>query len=122
MSQTFDLDQHLAECKARMEAFVGSLLQPGTRCGDEFVNTDGMSLFVNHLSYGAHVDVDEVLARTAQPEEATLTSDGRSAHTHAWHEGPAADDEWVRVERYSHRGMEFHGFVHSVSRRLLQTG
>ena len=119
---TFDIDAHLAECRERMAAFTGSLLVPARRCGDAVENTDGMTLVVNGLGYGVGADVDAVLARTATPVEATLTADGRTANTREWHDGPAADHEWVRVERYSARGMEFHGFVHAVSRRLLQTG
>ena len=121
MTTTFDLDAHLAECAERMQAFVAQVLTPGTRCGDEFTNTDGMVLVVNHLSYG-HADLDEVLAHTATPVEAVLTGDGRYAERNAWHDGPADDAEWVRYERYSARGMESHGFVHGVSRRLVQTG
>ena len=119
---TFDLDAHLADCTARMEAFVAEVFAPGVTLLDKFTNTDGMSMFVVERTFDADTDAHAVVNHTATPVGVLMTSDGLYAQTHAWHEGPAEDHEWVRVERYSARGMEFHGFVHAVSRRLLQTG
>ena len=122
MTTTFDLDAHLAECAERMQAFVAQVLAPKATLLDEFTNTDGMTMLLVERKFALDVSVDEVVGHTAAPEQVLLTSDGRYAETHAWHEGPADDAEWVRYERYSARGMESHGFVHGVSRRLVQTG
>lgn len=109
MTTDFDLDAHLAECRARMKTLTDALLAPGVIYGDEFTNTDGERMFV------ACVFKDEMT-----PVGVLLTQDGGWADTSRWHEGEA--NGWVRAERYSARGMEFHGFVDSLSRRLLQTG
>lgn len=54
----------------------------------------------------------------------TITDDGEIANTGAWHQvevdGPVADH--VYVERWSGVGREFHGWIDSRSRKLLQTG
>ncbi|MEU3452247.1 hypothetical protein ABZ671_01190 [Micromonospora sp. NPDC006766] len=56
-------------------------------------------------------------------EQATLTADGRAAETTRWCACPSvADDEWVRYERWSARGREAHGYVHSGCRALVQAG
>lgn len=105
-----ELMEYLAECRARMKTLTDALLAYGVKPGDEFVNTDGAPMFVAEVYY----DVDGYATAV------WLTADGRPAHTGAWHTGDA--HEWIRVERYSERGMEFHGFVDSESRLLLQTG
>ena len=54
------------------------------------------------------------------PVEVTLTSDGRHYNRQGWHEGPTAED--IRVERWTPQGMVFHGYLDSVSRKLVQAG
>jgi hypothetical protein len=83
-------------------------------------------------------DAADAVAEAGSPEwvaflnatpqiEATLTSDGRHAETGRWHiddrcGGPCPVDQWVRVERWSTAGREFHGFICGDCRGLVQTG
>ena len=113
---TFDLDRHLAECRARMRDLTDGLFAHGVKQGDEFVNTDG-----------ARMRVAQVVTSGGLPTAVWLTDDGEWADTVHWHSEdpkapPVGDDDWVRVERYTLAGMAFHGFVHRKTRRLLQTG
>lgn len=86
----------------------------------QVVDTGDGPLIVNHVSYGK-VPVEDVLAGRAPAQEVTLTEDGRGAIRVGWHtDGPAA--EWVRYEVWTPEGRIAHGFVDSVSRRLLQVG
>lgn len=80
---------------------------------------EAMTLTVTGRSYG-HADVADVIAGTAAPIEVRLSHDGRMWHS-LWHNGPETG-EWVYVERWTAAGREFHGFVDSVSRRILQSG
>lgn len=77
-------------------------------------------LILNQRSFPAGTDVAAIIDGSAVPESVTLTSDGRGAVTTVWHRGPEA--EWVFVERWTAAGRAFHGWVDSVSRRLLQSG
>lgn len=93
------------------------------KCGTEFVGYGGIPVTTQRAHYG-FADEAAVLAGTATAEWVLATSDGRSFDGE-WHDeavdGPFAD-ETVYVERYSERGREFHGFIDSVSRRVVQTG
>lgn len=85
------------------------------------VESSGMPLIVNRLSYG-NVETDAVLNGTAKPIEAVLTSDGRS-YLPVWHkadDGPETSS--VYVERWTVAGMDFHGFVDAASRKIVQVG
>lgn len=87
------------------------------RCAD-VIDTGNGPLVVNQLAWGEGV-TPEMLDFTPA-DVAVLTADGRHANTGEWHTGPEA--EWVYVERWGVRGREFHGFIDSASRKLLQTG
>ncbi len=123
MSQTptLDLDAHLAECRDRMQRFVGDLLA-GVRAGDAVTNTDGMPMVVNHGTWAPGTDVGAILAREAVADEVTLTEDGLDAVRSSWHDGEADIEDYVRYEVYSAEGMIAHGYVHRASRRLVQVG
>jgi hypothetical protein len=83
-----------------LTAKVGSAVDTGS----------GVSLVVNHRH-----DL-----RGEYAAEVTLTQDGRRYDRGGWHTGQEA--EWVYVERWGVAGREFHGYVDSVSRKLLQSG
>lgn len=100
-------------------ASAGSILRAGVSTRDAFAS-EGMTLRVNALSWAIGTDVEAVIAGTVAPESATLTADGRHYNSEGWHTGP--ESEWVRVERYTADGRVFHGWVDSVSRKLLQAG
>jgi len=86
-----------------------------------FVGYGGVTMTTVGGSYG-HVAVEDVLAGRAPMVEVTATSDGRSFHRgNGWHAGPETG-EAVYVEVYSDRGREFHGWIDSDSRKLVQTG
>lgn len=77
------------------------------------------TLIVNHRSFG-HADEDRVVLGLVDAIEVTLTSDGRYYNQGEWHTGPEAES--VYVERWDATGRIFHGFIDSVSRRLVQAG
>jgi hypothetical protein len=79
----------------------------------------GGDLVVNGLSYG-RVPVEDVLSGEAKPIAATLSADGRSWIAQ-WHEGPESDES-IYVETHDRWGCRFHGYVDSVSRRIVQAG
>lgn len=78
----------------------------------------GAGLIVWRTSFG-NVPIEDALDGTAKPVEAWLSADGRH-YVAEWHEGPEADA--VYVERHDVTGCTFHGWVDSVSRRIVQTG
>jgi hypothetical protein len=86
---------------------------------ERVTSPSGCSVSVVHVSYGI-VPTEDVLSGKAKPVEATLTGDGRTYDPRGWHSGPEAES--VRVERWSTRGLEFHGFIDSASRKLVQVG
>ncbi len=92
------------------------------KCGTTFVGYGGITVTTQRASYG-HQPEAAVLAGIATAIEVTATSDGRG-YVAEWHDenvdGAFADS--VYVERYSPMGREFHGFIDSVSRKLVQTG
>jgi hypothetical protein len=81
------------------------------------VVTEGMTLRVHSRSFGS-ISLAELQAG-APATEVILTSDGRGYEL-GWHEGPEA--EAVYLERWDTTGRVFHGWVDSVSRRLVQAG
>jgi hypothetical protein len=87
--------------------------------GSEVV-TDGMTLRVTHRTWSPGADEAALLAGHLPADEVTLTSDGRHYNRQGWHEGPTG--EAVYVERWDSTGRVFHGWVDSVSRRLVQAG
>jgi hypothetical protein len=93
------------------------------RTGEAHRTGFGGWLIVNQCSYGK-VDVDSVLNHTADVQEAILTEDGAGANTREWHstllDGPS--EHSVYVERWTPKGRQFHGYVDSVSRKVVQTG
>jgi hypothetical protein len=89
------------------------------RTGAEVV-TEGMTLRVNRRSWSRGAEEAAIIAGTLPADEVVLTSDGRHYDHHGWHEGPEADA--IYVERWTRQGREFHGWVDSVSRRLVQAG
>lgn len=93
----------------------------GLRLGDAIDTGNGV-LVVNRRSFIAGTEVADVVAGTAVPEAITLTEDGRSAWVEAWHEEGEDAGDWVRYERWTAEGRVAHGYVHRVSRRLLQAG
>jgi hypothetical protein len=90
---------------------------------EAFASFGGPAVRINHRSYPVGSDVEAVIAGTVDPESATATADGRHM-AHGWHTGPEA--EWVYVERYAiadgNVSLTFHGWIDSVSRKLLQAG
>lgn len=93
------------------------------KCMTEFIGYGGIRVVTQHVSFGK-VATEDVLSGKATAIEVTATSDGRG-YIAAWHneatDGPFSDES-VYVERYSARGREFHGFIDSVSRKIVQTG
>lgn len=53
--------------------------------------------------------------------EVVLTGDGRSYRRGGWHEGPELGEP-VYVEVWGVVGRTFHGWIDSVSRKLVQAG
>lgn len=65
------------------------------------------------------VSVESVIDGSAAPITATYSADGR-AMRNGWHTGAEADA--VYVERHAGGQCVFHGFIDSVSRKLVQAG
>jgi hypothetical protein len=93
------------------------------KCRDQFPSTEyGEALIVNQLSYGK-VPVADVLAGTAAVQEIVATGDGKS-YIAQWHDGEVAGE--VYCERWELRAgvafRAFHGWLDSVSRKIVQAG
>ncbi len=65
------------------------------------------------------VSVESVIDGSAAPISATYSADGRGMRN-GWHSGDEADA--VYVERHDLGVCVFHGFIDSVSRKLVQAG
>lgn len=76
-------------------------------------------LIVVHRGWSRYISVDDMLANRIRCDTVTLTADGRH-YIASPHEGPTADQ--VYVERWEPAGRAFHGFIDSVSRRIVQWG
>lgn len=86
----------------------------------KFVGYGGITMTTVGASFGI-VPVEDVLSGVAPAIEVLATSDGRGGvRTDCWHDGDS--DDLVYVERYSDRGREFHGWIDSTTRRLVQVG
>lgn len=85
---------------------------------DQVVTVEAAPLTVVGGSYGK-VPTADVLAGIAPLIEVRLSADGRHWASN-WHSGPTADG--VYVERWTAEGRVFHGYVDSVSRRIVQSG
>lgn len=130
---------------------MGRTINPcfaGVKCLQAIETIEGNGILkVNHTSYAkdgaaarfmdASLTVEEAARKSPEwhkalqaafdaeaPVEVTLTSDGRHYDRNGWHAGPDFGDgsEWVRVERWTQDGMKFHGYIHPVSRKLVQAG
>jgi hypothetical protein len=92
------------------------------RCGTMVVTIEHNAALMVHQRAGL-IGWDPDTLTDQGCETVTLTEDGRS-YRPGWHDpaehGP--EGEWIAVERWSARGREFHGFIDSRSRRLLQAG
>lgn len=117
---TAQIEKYLADMKAEGEATLVAV--PRMRTGQAFRTGFGGELIVNHVRYAPHSTEAEVLAGNGIVVMAELTQDGRNAVTTEWHEGAPSNDEWVYVERWTMMGRSFHGYVDSVSRKVVQTG
>lgn len=109
----------IAENEAKFAAVRVAVLTAD--CGDVLDAGDG-PLIVNHVSYAKGTPIEAVLDDTAVAEMVVLTADGRHALYQEWHEGPPTDDEWVRYERWTAEGRVAHGYIDTVTRKLVQTG
>lgn len=79
-----------------------------SRVGDVIETTDGaMIVAEKHLTWDGKANM--ILTRDGLPRE------------REWHEGPESTN-WIRADVYSSDGLIFHGYVDSVSRRIVQTG
>lgn len=110
-------DGRCATCVEAWDLLLAEVMEakPGDR-----VDTGAAGVLVAVQRTFGVVPVESVLDGTAVAESVTLTSDGRGALTTTWHEGP--ENAWVFVERWTPAGRVFHGFVDSVTRKLLQAG
>lgn len=79
----------------------------------------GIAVTTNRASFGV-VELDSVLDGSATAVEVVATQDGRG-YIAEWHQGEPSG-ETVYVEKYSARGLEFHGWVDADSRRIVQAG
>jgi len=85
----------------------------------KFVRSDMAVEEIIRMSPAWHAELRALLDAEV-PVEVTLTSDGGRYSQNGWHTGEEA--EWVQVERWTPEGRVFHGFIDSVSRRLVQAG
>jgi hypothetical protein len=95
------------------------------RLGEGYRTGFGGWLIVNTLSYGNAVSMESVIAHEAPVLEAILTEDGRMVNLDEWDDGRLpldGESQSVYVERWTPEGRMFHGYVDSVSRKVVQTG
>lgn len=93
------------------------------KCMESFVSPrSGMTLTVCRRHYGQVPDelMPSVLDQTLTPEYVVGSSDGRGYFSE-WHSGEESGES-VYVEKWSIGGCQFHGFVDSVSRKIVQSG
>ena len=82
---------------------------------DTIVGINGERLVVVHRY---NLDLE-----TNTAEAVAATSDGRHPNLYEWHtEADGPESEWIAYERIGADGTGSHGFVDSVSRKVLQTG
>ncbi len=99
----------------RLERVLGARVR-------DLVDTGAGPLVVLQRSWPVGTTVEQVLADELPADSVILTGDGRGYRAEP-HDGPVPPiEEWVRVERWSPRGQEFHGFISATSRRIVQWG
>lgn len=84
----------------------------------------GADLLVTSRAFGLGATADEVTRGVVAAEVVELSADGRS-WVDGWHDAKrhgAESTEAVYVEKHTRGGAVFHGWVDSVSRRVVQTG
>lgn len=109
------------------EVLMGTVASGGFSASDvgaartmqSYRNIDGIELTVQHVSYG-QVPVESVLSGEAAAIECTATQDGRHYDRRGWCE--CGSDDAVFVERWTQVGREFHGWICTGCRRLVQAG
>ncbi len=112
-------DGRCAGCVDEAECLLAAILDANLR--DEIDTGSCGVLVVNQITYPRATPIEKVLDHSARAESVTLTSDGRSYYQGGWHEGETYGDS-VYVERWTAEGRVFHGFVDSVTRKLVQAG
>ena len=113
-------DRYFANHAARFDAALAAVPSMRTR---QVHQTGDFTLTVVAVSYGIGADEAAVIAGTADAVGVTLTEDGRSCQSHVWHTGdPGSAEDWVAYERWTTTGRAAHGFIHPVSRQLVQAG
>lgn len=111
-------DGRCATCVEEAENLLTTILDANPRDG---IDTGACGvLVVNQITYPRDTPIAKVLAHSARAESVILTSDGRGVHRSGWHVGD--ESEWVYVERWTAEGRVFHGFIDSVTRKLVQVG
>lgn len=75
---------------------------------------------MNRRSFASGTTDAEAINGTGRVVSALLSTDGRG-YTGRWHDGPESGST-AYVERWTEAGLDFHGFVDSVSRDLVQAG
>lgn len=111
----------------RQEAIMPAVLIPTeaiTTGHEPFVGVEGITLQVSQRSWKRGADEAAIIAGLLCPDSAIATQDCRRADLSAWHEGPVTDE--VFYERYELvDGLVIrrsHGWIDSVSRKLVQAG
>lgn len=74
-------------------------------------------MFPIRTGFGGELFLCETEGRIAH-----LSEDGGIFSTSVWHDGPTADTVYVERWDVGNGVREFHGYVDSVSRKLVQTG
>ena len=116
-----EVDTYLAEMQTEFEATKAAV--PTMRCGQTHRTGFGGVLTVTGVGFD-EVSPQAVLDGTAPAQVVVLTEDGRRPILNDWHtsaDGPESDDV-VYCERWTAQGRVFHGYVDSVSRKVVQTG
>lgn len=84
----------------------------------------GAELVVIGRRFGIGATTDEVVRGAVAAEYVSLSADGKS-WIDGWHDASrhgAESGDAVYVETHTRGGASFHGWVDSVSRRVVQTG
>lgn len=89
---------------------------------DTFVGVEGIELTVIGRTFARGVGLEQIQAGDAEPTGFVASSDGRSVQT-LWHdEADGGAQGAAYFERFEHGARVAHGWVDSVSRRIVQTG
>lgn len=77
----------------------------------------GTAIIPNQTTYAAERPT------SAGPQQIIATEDGRYYDRSGWHEGDVGPiEDWVYFERWVDGRREAHGYIHPVTRRLVQSG